>query len=249
MFETIEKESGGGRGPEFLSSHPNPGNRRERIAEESKKLTISSERRNQPEEFARAQANLKRMAPAPSMEEIVKSGKAGSGAGNDRVGKEVERPSDRYRTFEADGLFELSLPDNWKEIRNPSSVTFAPDGAHGTVQGESVFTHGAIAGITEARTSDLRAASEQYIDGILKGNTYLKTDGGFERQRLDGQDALRRRLTGQSNVTGRREIVDVHTSLLRDGRLFYLVQVVPDNEEGRYEDAFDKMVESLRFQR
>src|SRR5690349_12816173 len=34
MFETIEKEGGNG-GPEWLSSHPNPGNRQERIAEEA----------------------------------------------------------------------------------------------------------------------------------------------------------------------------------------------------------------------
>src|SRR4029453_4788464 len=40
MFETIEKEGGSG-GPEWLSSHPNPGNRQQRIAQEAGKLRIA----------------------------------------------------------------------------------------------------------------------------------------------------------------------------------------------------------------
>ena len=39
MFRTIEKQSGGG-GPEWLSSHPNPGNRYEAIQREAANLRI-----------------------------------------------------------------------------------------------------------------------------------------------------------------------------------------------------------------
>src|SRR5262249_50225276 len=70
MFETIERE-GGSRGPEWLSSHPNPGNREERIAQEARLLRVSSARRNQSGEFSQVQASLRRMPPARTMAEIA----------------------------------------------------------------------------------------------------------------------------------------------------------------------------------
>ena len=73
MFETIEKE-GGSRGPEWLSSHPNPGNREGRIAQEARLLRVSSARRNQSGEFSQVQASLRRMLPARTMAEIGLSG-------------------------------------------------------------------------------------------------------------------------------------------------------------------------------
>jgi predicted Zn-dependent protease len=45
MFETIEKESrssGGGGGPQWMSSHPNPGNRTVYINKEAEALTVAS---------------------------------------------------------------------------------------------------------------------------------------------------------------------------------------------------------------
>ena len=73
MFETIEKQ-GGNSGPEWLSSHPNPGNREQRIAEEAGKLKVANGgRRSQSAEFSQIQASLKRMSPARSMAEIAKS--------------------------------------------------------------------------------------------------------------------------------------------------------------------------------
>jgi len=81
MFETIEKE-GGSRGPEWLSSHPNPGNRQERIAQEARQLRISPARRNQSAEFSGVQASLRRLPPARTMSEIAASKtKASSGSG------------------------------------------------------------------------------------------------------------------------------------------------------------------------
>ena len=72
MFETIEKE-GGSRGPEWLSSHPNPGNREERIAQEARLLRVSSARSNQSAEFSQVQASLQRMPPGRTMAEIASS--------------------------------------------------------------------------------------------------------------------------------------------------------------------------------
>jgi Zn-dependent protease with chaperone function len=248
MFETIEKE-GGNRGPEWLSSHPNPGNRQERIAQEARLLTISPARRNQSSEFAGLQATLGRMPPAPTMSEIASGKTKPSGSrypDNARVGGDVAPPSNRYRVFES-GFFRISVPDNWRQFGDNASVTFAPDGAFGNQEGESVFTHGAIVGVAEVSASDLQGASDQYISGILQGNNYLAADGRYQRTRLGGRDALARRLSGPSRITNQRETVDVYTTMLNNRQLFFVVQVAPASARRQYAPAFNQMLQSLRF--
>jgi beta-barrel assembly-enhancing protease len=250
MFETIEKQ-GGGSGPEWLSSHPNPGNRQERIAQEARLLAVSG-RRGQSGEFPRVQASLNRMAPARTMAEIASGNTRptnGSGSrypDNARIGGEVAPPSNRYRVVES-GLFRISVPENWREFGDNTSVTFAPDGAFGNQEGESIFTHGAIVGIADVSATDLQNASDQYISAVLQGNNYLAAEGRYRQLRLGGRNALARRLSGTSRITNQREIVDVYTTMLNNQQLFYLVQVAPSNERRDYTQAFNDMIQSLRF--
>jgi Zn-dependent protease with chaperone function len=250
MFETIEK-GGGSRGPEWLSSHPNPGNRQERIAQEARQLRISAARRNAAE-FSGIQASLRRMPPARTMSEIAASNtKPSRGSGtrypdDARIGGNVAAPSNRYRVFDS-SFFRISIPDNWRQFVDNTSVTFAPDGAFGNQEGESVFTHGAIVGIVDVSTSDLPRASDQYISGILQGNNYLTTEGRYQQTRLGGRDALARRLSGTSRVSNQREIVDVYTTMVSNRQLFYVVQVAPANARRQHTKAFNDMLQSLRF--
>jgi len=251
MFETIEKQ-GGNRGPEWLSSHPNPGNRQERIAQEARQLQISPGRRNQSAEFAGAQEELRRMPPAPTMSEIASSNprpNTGSGSrypDDARVGGVVDPPSSRYRTVESE-FFRISVPDNWMQFPGDTSVTFAPEGAFGNKDGESVFTHGAIVGIVDVSVSDLQRASDQYISGILQGNPYLTAEGRYQQTRLGGRNALALRLSGTSRITNQREIVDVYTTMVSNRQFFYVVQVAPANARRQYNKAFNGMLQSLRF--
>ena len=252
MFETIEKQ-GGSSGPEWLSSHPNPGNREERISQEAGQLKVANGgRRSQSAEFTQIQSSLKRMPPAQTMSEIAKSGDrnpnpdSGSRYPDDsRIRTNIEQPSNRYRTFESTGLFKISVPDNWKQFGDNASVTFAPEGAYGNQGGDAVFTHGAIVGVAEVSANNLQQASDQYISGVLQGNSYLKTLGGYQNKRLDGHQALRRRLSGNSRITNQQEIVDIYTTMLNNRQLFYVVQVVPAKSQGQYSKAFGEMVQSL----
>src|SRR5262245_22100724 len=59
MFKTIEKQSGGG-GPEWLSDHPNPGNRVEYITREAELLRVQNPIR-ETRAFEQVQAHLKRL--------------------------------------------------------------------------------------------------------------------------------------------------------------------------------------------
>jgi len=254
MFKTIEQQGSSG-GPEWLSDHPNPGNRYERISEEAAKVPISSNKRGgQESEFPAIQNILKRMAPAPTMADVEKNSRTsrnpngGSKYPDDtRAGGPVSPPSGRYRTYQQNGLLSVSVPDNWKQFEDNSSVTFAPDGAYGNHQGESVFTHGAIVGVADTNATDLTTASGQFIAGVLRGNSYLQVESRSQKLRIGGRDGLMRRLSGISPVTNQKEIVDVYSVFSNRGRFVYVLQVVPGNAQPQYRRAFDDMVRSVNF--
>jgi hypothetical protein len=247
MFQTIEQESGG-RGPEWLSSHPNPGNRQSRIAEEAKLLPVSPRNTNSAD-FSRIQAALKRMPPAPTMEEAARASaeRGGSAPRDEQIQPNVEAPSTSYRTYEAAGVVRVSVPNNWREFSSQSSVTFAPVGAYGVHQQQSVVTHGTMVGVVNASVQNLRQATDQYLNQLLQGNSYLKTSGNYQQTRLDGRQALSRKLVGTSNVTGQQEVVTVYTTMLNNGAMLYMIHVVPQREASRYSRAFNEMVRSMRL--
>ena len=141
----------------------------------------------------------------------------------------------------------MSVPINWQEFSDQSSVTFAPKGACGVHEGQSVFTHGAIVGVVNSNSTSLITASEQYLSNLLQHNAYLRADRDYLETTLNGRQALRRRLMGTSKVTGRREAVNVYTTLLSNGPLLYVVHVVPEDESQKYARAFNDMIRSLRL--
>src|SRR6187431_1457688 len=116
MFETIQKQGGGG-GPEFLSDHPNPGNRTQYINAEAQQLRIAPRPNDQA--FQQVRARFNSLPPARTMAEMERSGPTGSGTGREggsvgRVGEAVPAPSRQYRTVQGGQLFQVSVPSNWQ---------------------------------------------------------------------------------------------------------------------------------------
>jgi predicted Zn-dependent protease len=77
MFKTIEKQGGPG-GPQWLSDHPDPGDRYAYITREAKLVTVRNAR-SDTRAFTAAQARLRQTAPAPTTKEATKK-TAGRGA-------------------------------------------------------------------------------------------------------------------------------------------------------------------------
>src|SRR5687767_346147 len=77
MFETIQSRSGNG-GPEWLSSHPNPSNRRQAITNEASNLKVSNPIRN-TQGFTQVKSRLQRMPAAPSTEQVMRQAKGQGG--------------------------------------------------------------------------------------------------------------------------------------------------------------------------
>jgi beta-barrel assembly-enhancing protease len=70
MFQTIQRQGGGG-GPEWLSDHPDPGNRYAAINREAAALTVSGTA-NTDAAFDTVRARLARMPAAPSSAQIAR---------------------------------------------------------------------------------------------------------------------------------------------------------------------------------
>ena len=169
MFKTLEQQSGGSGGPQFLSDHPAPANRYARINQEANLLRVNNPIRDS-RDFDRIKERLRGMSRAPSMQEIAQSGQRyPSGGGNNgtggsatnggRIVNGVAQPSTRFRQYTEGNLFRVSVPDNWRELGSSNSVWFSPEGAYGQAQGTDVFTHGVNFGASQAQSRNLQQAT------------------------------------------------------------------------------------------
>ncbi len=248
MFRTIEKE-GGANGPEWLSDHPNPGNRYEYIVKEAASLPVASPI-GRSDAFDRVRAHLKTLPKAPTTEEAMKRAKgegSGSTPGDAPPSGRVEPPASRYQSYNEGDIFQISVPSNWRELTASNSVTFAPNGAYGTYRGASVFTHGVEVGIARSTQRDLRQATDAFIQALGESNPRLSRPSEFQSISLDGRRALQTSLGNVSDATGGNEVIQLITTQMRDGNIFYAVAVAPRNEFDDYQLTFQRVLSSLRI--
>ncbi len=128
-------------------------------------------------------------------------------------------------------------------MEEQSSVWLAPQGAYGN----EGITHGALVGIAQTRSTNLSQATQEYVNGILQSNNYLRQQTNFSQTTISGRQGYYTTLSGRSPVTGRTEIANVYTTQLRNGQLFYVVAIAPEDESSTYNYAFRNMIRSIRF--
>ncbi len=248
VFKTIQGESKGG-GPEWLSSHPDPGNRFEAINREAQYLRIRPVNFDMRRDFERTQARFRAMPPARTMAQIEKDAKSGGGGGvenpanNGRYTDRVAQPSTRTRSYAGLGWVRINVPQNWREFGSADDVQFAPEGAYG----DQGLTHGTMLGIYADQSGNLQQASENYLNVILQNNSYLSQRGRMAQTYVGGRQAYTATLSGTSPVTRRTEIVTVYTTRLKNGTTVYIANVVPEGESCAYSNTFRNLLNSISF--
>jgi predicted Zn-dependent protease len=142
MFETIERESKGESSPQWMSSHPNPGNRTAYITKEAEALTIA--KAADTSQFESIKTKFAALPPAKSTGDLAR--RNGGGGETQRSvgtpGQPVPSPSGQYRTINGGGVFRASIPSNWTGLSSSSSIKAVPQNAYGDLNGQTVFTHG-----------------------------------------------------------------------------------------------------------
>lgn len=250
MFQTIQRQGGSSGG--WFSSHPSPNDRYARINREAQMLRVNAGMRDS-RDFAQIQSRLRRYGTAPTMAEIQRSGQrypVGETTGNyptNAPSGRVEYPSNRYQNVSIfNGGVQVSVPSNWRQFNDQNSVWFAPEGGYGQANGQAVFTHGANLGVGQTNNRNLQRATEELINSLAQGNNNLRMNGNYQRTMLAGRTALFSTLSNVNEATGRPETVRLITTQLRNGQLFYVIAVTPQNERN-FTNAFQTMMNSIRI--
>lgn len=235
MFRTIE-EQGGSSGPEFLSSHPDPGNRYDYVMRESETLRVVHPVQNTGE-FNDVQTRLGATS-APSSATTTPTNNAGSPGVDPK--DNVPYPSTRSRSYSAAGAFTIAVPDNWRQMPGTNGATFAPDNAYNN----GAFTHGAEVGLAQTGTTSLRDATAQLLKSFTQGNPDLRQ----QQERFTSVDSRTAIETTFLNAGEHGpELVRITTTMSATKTLLYVVCVVPQYEEPKYRTAFAGMMKSLKF--
>src|SRR3954447_16721155 len=110
MFKTIEAQGCSG-GPQWLSDHPNPGNRVEYITQEAQALRVTNPI-GDSRAFQQIQGHLRQLPKAPTTEEATKTAGRRTGGSTGTAGRvpggRIEPPASSYRTYEEGNMFRVS---------------------------------------------------------------------------------------------------------------------------------------------
>ncbi len=243
FFKTLEAEAGA-QGPEFLSDHPNPGNRFDSIIKALPSLPVSANPIHTTNEFEAVKARLTGGKNLSSSSGVRRVGPQGEGEAASRVAL----PSSTMTSYEArDGAFLFEYPDSWDGLSlDDSNFIFAPKGAYGKLNGAVVVTHGVFIGAMPAQADDLENATRIFIEQQIKANPDFQLAEKIQEVDFGDRRGYAAIVAGPSPVTGTMEVDVIYTTATADGRLFYLITIAPEDEYQNYKSVFEKIIAAIR---
>ena len=223
FFEKLEgKEGGGGAIEQFLSDHPNPGNRVEAISEEVRELPRRAYVDDETGQFFQIRDVVRHLA-APA-----KAQAAGAVA-------PVESPSKESETYEA-RLYSLRYPSNWRVHRGDgeNAVTIGPAG-------------GVLAGAVGygIEVNYFAGDSKALMDHLEQANADMHVVQEPRNIEIAGRPAVLSTLHSRSLYGG--EEVDVLATVNRPEGLFYIVFIAPEAGFEKVQPVFEDVLRSVRF--
>jgi len=248
FFEKLQSESKGGGMPQWLSSHPNPGNREELVSTEIEKM--GGPPRNYKSDSTEFQ-QIKRYVlslPAPPKAGTQPTS-SGTGGG---VSQRPGAPSTRMQNFR-NSVVSFNYPDNWRAYTQGNAATIAPDGGIvDTGNGQAAVTYGVILGVFDPQSDrygqiTLEDAHQQLLADVQRNNPQARVSRQSSGVRVDGERGLTTYLSNQSSLGGRETIWVVST--LRPEGLVYFACVAPENDYDTFDRAFQAVIDSVRFPR
>lgn len=244
MFRTLEQQGGGKGGPEWMSSHPNPGNRYEAINKEADLLRIVNADTDNSD-FNRIRAILRDMPKGRSSQQVARnngrtnrSSRTGSSS---RPGEAPSRSMENYRG--ANGI-QIDYPSNWEVFeRQDGGVSFAPEWA---IEGNDL-TRGVMVGSYSSQQNQgsltLTKALNTLINDLRQTNSYLQEDQRDRyTERLAGRNGIATFMFGR-NPSGYEERVWV-VARTSGADVIYMIFIAPEQDFQQYKSTFNSMLRS-----
>ena len=270
FFAKLEKEVGNG-GPQFLSDHPNPGNRVGAVDKEiagwpSKKFVAA----NPVFQQIQQQAKGIKAYSAQQISDGAKSGlwaqqnqqsgavprdvqAAGSGTGTaeggtiSNVSFDQVQPSGDFKNFQGPG-FSISYPGNWQAAAGQNSATIAPPAG----VGQNAIAYGVVVQSSQnVNTSSLNDATQSLIQNLQQTNPGLRVYESARKIQVGGAEALSTMLAGNSPIRQGDQPVPERdwlvTLALSQGGMLHLVFIAPEKQFAELQPTYQKMLDSLQL--
>ncbi|HEX8073135.1 MAG TPA: M48 family metallopeptidase [Pyrinomonadaceae bacterium] len=251
FFKTLARQ-GGQRAPEFLSDHPDPGNRVTAINNALPSLGVSKSAVHDTPQFDQVKARLTGGAAAGALrssDELERKGPRDPDNMPDTA--RPAPPAGQYSAYQArDGAIAFEYPANWDALstaEDESNLIFAPRGAYGELNNSVVVTHGIFIGEVAPAANDLRQATAAFVQQQIEANSDFRLAREPQQINFNGRAGYVTVVAGPSPLTGVVEVDAIYTTAAADGRLFYLITIAPEDEYKTYQPAFDHIIGTLRL--
>ena len=82
---------------------------------------------------------------------------------------------------------------------------------------------------------------------LAQGNRSLRKEGYYQRANIGNRSGLSITLSNVSEATGRPEVINVFTTMLRNGDMFYMIFVAPQDDYRNYQRAFQNIARTVEI--
>ncbi|MGI9104549.1 MAG: M48 family metalloprotease [Terriglobales bacterium] len=262
FFQKLAQE--GGSGPQFLSDHPNPGNRVTAVDNEIKNWPPKSLVTDNPGfQQAKQQARSVKAYTAQQIDQMGKSGQihntsvpagvpqsqgpAQPNMGNVSLGQVM--PSGGYRDYQ--GQFSMQYPANWQPMQDQqaSGITIAPQA--GVAQG--AIAYGVVVNGVQAQNA---ASADDAVNQLLASfqqQMGLRQTSSPRNVSVNGMPAKSVDMSGASPIAGSNgQPLPEHDWVVvipsNNQTLVYLVFVSPERDWSRLRSTYQHMLSTFRMQ-
>ena len=274
FFTKLEQKYGAG-GPQFLSDHPNPGNRQQAIQKEIQNWP-GKNFQGDSSQFASVKNSTRGMKTYTAQEidagakqgvwarENQKNGAvpraAVSGSGNGQqsggaaqgggditnVSYNQVQPSSNFKQIQQGGN-SIAYPDNWQTGCDQNNAMIAPPAG----AGQNGIAYGVIIGNQQASGGNLDQATQALLQGMQRDNPGLQPAGEATSIQVNGVQGRSLYLSGQSPVQQNGKPAPERDWLVTlpnpQGGVTYLVFVAPEHDFSKLQPVYQKMLQSLRL--
>ena len=261
FFEKIEAE--GSQGPQFLSDHPNPGNRIAYCEAEVKTLPPKRFREDSPQ-FAEIHRVAMDMHPLTAQQIAQQNQHGGFNPNGVSDGSSAQGlPNSPDIGYSASSNFQqlnhsaftVGYPSNWQVYGDAqSAVTISPQNGVGQdSNGQGAVAVGVIIDRYEPEQGgNLNEATRDLIASLRQSNPDLRQVGNGEAIRVNGVSGRSVDLIGSSpirdsNGRGQKERDWLVTIGQQDGTVLYLVFIAPQNQFDRLRPTYEQMLRTLKL--
>lgn len=273
FFQTLEQKYGNG-GPQFLSDHPNPGNRQASIQQEiqgwpPKQYTGNTEAFNRAKQDAGrvkaysaqqiadgaksgewARLNQKNGSipaniPVSAVEPTVPANSETSADATDVSFKQI-KPSGNFTQLQKES-FTIAYPDNWQTGGDQNTTLIVPPAG----SSESGIAYGVIMGRNQSNAASPDDAIRQLAQNLQQDNPGMRVSSEVKKIEVNGVQGRTLELAANSPLRQNGQPLPERDWLVTipraQGDLLYLVFVSPERDFEQLHPTYQKMLDSLQM--